>query len=105
MYACVLASGVTQVVAVEVKKSRRGVGRWGCVALVLGKDYYCVGIRSVLAWSDNGALLSQGFAAPLFFFAWGNLSLFSVVVVVCFFLLLLGSLAGLYFIANILRTE
>jgi len=84
MYACVLASGVTQVVAVEVKKSRRGVGRWGCVALVLGKDYYCVGIRSVLAWSDNGALLSQGFAAPLFFFAWGNLSLFSVVVVVFF---------------------
>lgn len=92
-------------VAVEVKKSRQGVGRWGYVALVLGKDYYCVGIRSVLAWSDNGALLSQGFAAPLFF-AWGILSLFSiVVVVVVVFFLFLGSLAGLYFIANILRTE
>jgi hypothetical protein len=84
MYACVLASGVTQLVAVEVTKSLRGAGSWGCVALVLGKDYYCVGIRSVLAWSDNGALLSQGFAAPLFF-AWGNLSLFSIVVVVVFF--------------------
>jgi hypothetical protein len=60
MYACVLASGVTQLVAVEVTKSLRGAGSWGCVALVLGKDYYCVGIRSVLAWSDNGALLSQG---------------------------------------------
>jgi len=105
MYACVLASGVTQVVAVEVKKSRRGVGRWGCVALVLGKDYYCVGIRSVLAWSDNGALLSQGFASPLFF-AWGNLSLFSIVVVVVIIIIFWGgSLAGLYFIANILRTD
>ncbi len=91
-------------VAVEVKKSRRGAGRWGCVALVLGKDYYCVGIRSVLAWSDNGALLSQGFAAPLFF-AWGNLSLFSIVVVVVVVFLGGGPLAGLYFIANISRTE
>jgi preprotein translocase subunit SecG len=50
-----------------------------------------VGIRSVLAWSDNGALLSQGFAAPLFF-AWGNLSLFSIVVVVVVFFFFLWGL-------------